>query len=120
MNETYTGKPLNRRISVNIPSDELAAYALNRGIRETLGLPITKQLLYYSAPYSPYNPPVYVKEFEAEQYLTQEGLVTDWDICTLTLPSGKKVKIHSDFFANMQDPHFVETQQQLLEDKYAD
>lgn len=75
-------------------------------VRKALNLPVTKQLVYYSnrRDKSSKTPVIAYKIVAMHIYMQTDR----WYELELTLEDSSTVKIHSDFFEEMQDPRFIE------------
>ncbi len=83
-------------------SDAINDY--EKSVRKLLGLPLTKQLVYYADKTNDKSV-IEIKEFKIAEIYTKTNI---W--CTLELVIdgiGQKINIHSDFFAEMQKPSFI-------------
>lgn len=72
---------------------------LEKQVRKAIGLPVTKQLIYYTDKNSDSVVPILnyrVREFFPE-----------WSIIEVTLTNGEIYVIHSSYLAEMQKPSFV-------------
>lgn len=74
------------------------ALELERTMRKQLGLPITKQLVYYDNDFNKYNIISYSVYENHDSYDTIE----------IKLENKKKIKIHEAFLREMQLPHYKE------------
>ena len=72
-------------------------------VRKAVGLPITKQLIYYNDKHDP-SSIVYVLSYRIiEMYQITER----WFIIEIYTEDGKTVRVHSVFLAEMQKPSFI-------------
>ena len=77
--------------------------------RKFIGLPITKQLIYFPDAKSE-NSKVEVLEYRLLEYYTASD---PWAKIEILTEEGKKVKIHSDYFVHMQKPSFIKDMKEM-------
>lgn len=79
------------------PSDE------EKNVRKAIGLPVTKELIYYQN-IRDASSAVPIKTYR----LCEMYQITDrWYTIEISLENGKSVKIHSDYLIQMQKPSFI-------------
>lgn len=103
----YTGDELPRSTS-SLDDEEKQYYETQKEFRRAIGLPTTKQLVYYPNPYSSNTTPVQVISFNATPF-ENAGTVFEWYDAELELLGIKEpVRIHCDYFCEMQKPNFLD------------
>ena len=85
----YTGK--------DNPSEE------EKMVRKAVGLPVKKQLIYYTNKHDA-NSAVNVMQY---QLIEMYDITERWYTVEITLDNGTSVKIHSGYLAEMQKPSFI-------------
>lgn len=89
MEQVYSGKPSENEAEKNV--------------RRELGLPVTKQLIYYLDKSDP-NSFIDVENFKI---IESFEITAKWYMLDVTIKTGDVIRIHSSHFAEMQKPNFV-------------
>ena len=87
--------------SIYIGSDMISDE--EKGVRKALGLPITKQLIYYTNKADAWSA-VMVEHY---QIIEIYNITDRWYTLEVTTKDGISIKMHSDYFAEMQKPNFI-------------
>lgn len=104
----FTGDELPRSTK-NYSIEESLEIEKQKEIRKAVKLPITKPLVYYKHPYTVGSMPYSVLSFSAKLFSAKSGDTFDWyDIILQVDGIDKDIRIHGDFFSEMQKPDFIE------------
>lgn len=104
----FTGSALPKAVK-GLPADELEYINEQKEVRRQLGLPVTKELVYYYHPYNKNSQAYSVTSYDARRYIDNFGNECSWNILEIQVMGDDEPKIiHGDFFAEMQKPNFVE------------
>lgn len=95
-----TGVPDSDQVYSGMEDPEKA----ERAVRKALGLPVTKQLVFYKDKRNA-DSAVNVREY---RILERHSLTELWYTLDVTLEDGSGIRIHSDHFSEMQKPGFAE------------
>lgn len=87
--KVYTG--------INNPNDE------EKLVRKAIGLPVTKQLVYYKDNRNSDS----IVNITDYRLLEMYDITDRWYTVEITLVDGSKVRIHSSYLAEMQKPSFI-------------
>lgn len=99
-------KVANEQVSLNsdtIYDGSEKPVAEERMVRKAVGLPVTKQLVYYKDTQNPNS----VLKVLSYKLITMYQITERWFVVEVNLENGETKRIHSTFLAEMQKPSFI-------------
>lgn len=113
----YTGEALPRSYKDCTP-EQKEFYEKQKSIRREIHLPITKSLVFYQPPFEKGSIPYTVISFSAKPFVTKDNRKCDWYMVNLQVMGiDNEIRIHGDFFEEMQKPDFIERVNEISEEE---